>query len=244
MAGILGAVWAVLSSYRPGAAASASQQRRARRFGAFVPTYWYPVWRRPQNDADAQRLYNHIRTLAFWLDASPALADLGLPFRAGLDDIISLVPLYGDIASGVVQLYAVALCALFGVPALTLGWMLLNVLLDVVVGIVPVIGDVLDNLFKSNLRNLALLEAWLLKEGGYRILLMPDGKTYLPEPGARGGRKWASWFGVGGGSEAAQAGERERATGSIKKTRRMRKDEAGAWREAPYATGVDPEPLD
>ncbi len=27
------------------------------------------------------RLYNHIRTVAYWLDAAPVLADLGLPFR-------------------------------------------------------------------------------------------------------------------------------------------------------------------
>lgn len=50
------------------------------------------------------------------MDAAPVLADAGLPFRAGLDDIISLVPLYGDIVSGVLQLYQVWLCWLFGVP--------------------------------------------------------------------------------------------------------------------------------
>lgn len=44
------------------------------------------------------------------------LADLGLPFRAGLDDIISLVPIYGDIVSGIMQLYQVWLAWIFGVP--------------------------------------------------------------------------------------------------------------------------------
>jgi hypothetical protein len=51
------------------------------------------------------------------------LADLGLPFRAGLDDLISLVPLYGDILSGFLQLYQVYLCFLFGVELRTLGFM-------------------------------------------------------------------------------------------------------------------------
>lgn len=85
------------------------------------------------------RLYNHIRTVAFWLDAAPLLADLGLPFRvsalvyklsglinakkAGLDDIISLVPIYGDILSGILQLYQVWLCFIFGVPRTLLGYM-------------------------------------------------------------------------------------------------------------------------
>lgn len=49
-------------------------------------------------------------------DAAPVLADMGLPFRAGLDDIISLVPLYGDIAAGVLQLYQVWLAFVFGIP--------------------------------------------------------------------------------------------------------------------------------
>lgn len=44
------------------------------------------------------------------------LADLGLPFRAGLDDIISLVPFWGDIISGIMQLYQVWLAWLFGCP--------------------------------------------------------------------------------------------------------------------------------
>jgi hypothetical protein len=31
--------------------------------------------------ADESRLYNHVRTVAYWLDAAPVLADLGLPFK-------------------------------------------------------------------------------------------------------------------------------------------------------------------
>jgi hypothetical protein len=82
--------------------------------------------RRPEiadpNSTDSS-LYNHIRSTAFYLDAAPVLSDLGLPFRAGLDDIISLVPLYGDLLSGVFQLYQVFLCWLFGVPAYLLSQM-------------------------------------------------------------------------------------------------------------------------
>lgn len=223
-----------------------------------LPSTSHPPTHRALADARAHaRLYNHIRTVAFWLDASPALADLGLPFRAGLDDIISLVPLYGDIASGILQLYAVYLCFLFGAPVITLGYMVLNVILDVLVGIVPLIGDVLDNLFKSNLRNLALLESYLLHDAAasrWKILLMPDTNTYIPEPKSeREGRKWSAWFGMGDAGEAKEERERERATGHLKKTRRMRKDEAkfAFGREGPHSAragdrsdGVTPEPLD
>lgn len=45
------------------------------------------------------------------------------PKKAGLDDIISLVPIYGDIVSGILQLYQVWLCFIFGVPRTILGYM-------------------------------------------------------------------------------------------------------------------------
>lgn len=45
-----------------------------------------------------------------------------------------------------------------------------------------ILGDVLDNLFKSNLRNLALLEDHLLRQKQHTILLMPQGGAFLPKP--------------------------------------------------------------
>ena len=46
-----------------------------------------------------------------------------LPAQAGIDDIISLVPIYGDILSGILQLYQVWLCFIFGVPLNIIGFM-------------------------------------------------------------------------------------------------------------------------
>lgn len=90
---------------------------------------------------------------------------------------MSLVPIYGDLLSGILQLYQVFLSFLFGIDYAILGWMVsfesiwpiecltddnssqfLTVLIDIVVGIVPVLGDYLDYLFKANLRNLETLE--------------------------------------------------------------------------------------
>ncbi|WWC95203.1 hypothetical protein V866_002059 [Kwoniella sp. B9012] len=233
MASIISSIWPILSSYRPNAARDRQAQREKTplRFGAFEATYIPPGWGviSPRNDKHAQRLYNHIRTVAFWLDAAPVLADLGLPFRAGLDDIISLVPIYGDLLSGVLQLYQVWLCFIFGVPRNILGYMLLNVILDVIVGLVPLLGDFLDNLFKSNLRNLALLETWLLEDERarrrYHILIMPEGNEFIPKP--KSSRFSTSWFGNSSSNKSAldEERERERLTGKVKVTRRMGKDE-------------------
>ncbi|KAK8853364.1 hypothetical protein IAR55_004068 [Kwoniella newhampshirensis] len=242
MASLLSSVWPILSSYRPNAARD--RQARPLRFGAFEALYIPPGYavKRPSNDRDAQRLYNHIRTVAYWLDASPLLADLGLPFRAGLDDIISLVPIYGDILSGILQLYQVWLCFIFGVPNNVLGYMFMNVIIDVVVGFVPLIGDFIDNLFKSNLRNLALLEEWLLTSPiateKYHILLMPEGGTdFIPRP--KHSRFSTSWFGGGSGKTAEdEERERERTTGKVRATRRMERDEGDKVPAAAAAPGT------
>ncbi|OCF34214.1 hypothetical protein I316_04165 [Kwoniella heveanensis BCC8398] len=235
MASFISSLWPLLSSYRPNAARDRQNQRDKAplRFGAFEATYIPPGlgFIRPRNDKEAQRLYNHIRTVAFWLDAAPVLADLGLPFRAGLDDIISLVPVYGDIISGILQLYQVWLCFIFGVPRSILGYMFLNVIIDVVVGLVPLLGDYLDNLFKSNLRNLRLLEDWLLTSESakrkYHILLMPENTTdFIPKP-KPGSRFSTSWFGTSSGrkSEEDEERERERVSGHVRVTRRMKLNE-------------------
>jgi len=251
MSGLLGSIWPILRSYRPNAARNRQTEKQLTRFGVFEATYSPPGWgiRGPRTDQEAQRMYNHIRTVAFWLDAAPVLADLGLPFRAGLDDIISLVPIYGDIASGVLQLYQVWLSFVFGVPPQILGYMLLNVLLDVLVGLVPLLGDFLDNLFKSNLRNLALLEEWLLnppansRARNYHILLMPESNEFLPKPKTKAGWGWFGGSGPGDVEESER--EKEVRTGKVRATRRMGREEGGPV-GVPVGGGGEPvrDPLD
>lgn len=98
-----------------------------------------------------------------------------------------------------------------------------------VVGIVPIIGDLLDNLWKSNLRNLDLLEKWLLDENSraskYHILLMPDVPEFIPSA-AKVKSERRGWFGGGGVSqEEMDLRSEEVRTGRVRKTRRMGKEE-------------------
>ena len=209
-------------------------------------------------------MYNHIRTVAYWLDASPLLADLGLPFRVSLTDpsvaVLLMVRLdwttsYPSCQFTETSFRVYCSCIKFGYASSSVllersysGWSalsspltpladtkLFNVILDVIVGIVPIIGDLIDNLFKSNLRNLALLEEWLLtstEAERYHILIMPDGAEYLPKP--KSASSWSSWFGASG-SAAEDVRERERRDGRVTKTRRMRKDEGA---ESAYANSA------
>lgn len=78
--------------------------------------------------------------------------------RVGLDSIIGLLPIGGDVVTGIVSLYVVFEAARAGVPKPTLVRMLLNIALDVAVGSVPVVGDVADVVWKANRRNVELFE--------------------------------------------------------------------------------------
>lgn len=81
----------------------------------------------------------------------------GTRMRFGLDGLIGLVPVVGDVFSLGLSLYLVAEALRIQAPASVVRRMVRNVGLDFLVGLVPVVGDALDFAFKANLRNAALL---------------------------------------------------------------------------------------
>jgi Domain of unknown function (DUF4112) len=85
----------------------------------------------------------------------------GTNIRIGLDALLGLLPGGGDVAAGVFSGLIILQAARAGAPAPVLGRMLGNVLLDVVVGSIPLLGDVFDVAWRANSRNVRLLEAWL-----------------------------------------------------------------------------------
>jgi hypothetical protein len=82
----------------------------------------------------------------------------GTPITVGLDAILGLLPVGGDFLTGLIQvgivLYAMAR---YLVPKVVAARMAANVLLDVAVGSIPLVGDAFDAVFKANTRNLRLL---------------------------------------------------------------------------------------
>ena len=85
----------------------------------------------------------------------------GTPFRIGWDPIIGLLPGLGDLIDTAFSAYLLFLASQFGLPKNVLGWMVFNIGLEAIVGSIPLIGDVFDAFYKSNIRNLALLEKHL-----------------------------------------------------------------------------------
>jgi hypothetical protein len=96
------------------------------------------------------------RTLARLLDSAARVPGTGIRF--GADAVIGLVPGLGDIGGAALAGYLVILAQRLGVPRAVVMRMLANVAVDTLAGTVPVIGDLFDVAFKSNLRNVALLE--------------------------------------------------------------------------------------
>jgi len=87
----------------------------------------------------------------------------GTRLRFGADALLGLVPGLGDAATAAISLYILAEAARLGVGLPTLMRMAWNVAVDFGLGAVPLLGDVFDLFWKSNLRNVELLEAALEK---------------------------------------------------------------------------------
>jgi hypothetical protein len=108
--------------------------------------------------ADASAL-QRIRTLAYLLDN--AIPIPGTRYRIGLDPIMGLIPGGGDVVGLFLSAYLVLECLRFRLPTETLFRMVGNLVLDSILGLLPGMGDFFDAVWKSNARNLALLEAHL-----------------------------------------------------------------------------------
>jgi hypothetical protein len=97
-----------------------------------------------------------LRRLSFLLDN--AIQIPGTSHRIGLDPIIGLIPGGGDTAGLVLSAFIVLEAAQLGASKSTLSTMALNILLETMAGTLPGLGDLFDATWKSNSRNLQLLE--------------------------------------------------------------------------------------
>lgn len=93
----------------------------------------------------------------------------GIGYRVGIDPILSIMPVSGDLAGAALSMYIVAEATRLGVPPKTLVRMLANIGVDTVGGSVPVAGTLVDAVWKANQRNVALLEDHLAERNGTEI---------------------------------------------------------------------------
>ena len=88
----------------------------------------------------------------------------GTNFRYGVDGLIGLIPVVGDIITTAISLWIVREARALGAPWHLTARMLANVAVDGAVGLVPVAGDAFDVMFRANVRNVRMLRRWLERQ--------------------------------------------------------------------------------
>lgn len=92
----------------------------------------------------------------------------GTDQRVGIDPIVGLVPVVGDIIGALAGSWVIAEAARFGIPRVALARMVVNLIADLVLGMIPILGIFLDVVSRSNTANLELFR---------RHALDPDATT-------------------------------------------------------------------
>jgi hypothetical protein len=106
-------------------------------------------------DPTRARQVEELERLASWMDDRFVIPGTGIRF--GLDPVLGLIPGIGDTAASLISAYVIYRAFSLGVPRALLARMCGNVVLDWLVGLVPVVGDLFDFGFKANRRNARLL---------------------------------------------------------------------------------------
>ena len=97
-----------------------------------------------------------LRRFAYLMDEAFPLP--GTNIRIGLDAVIGLIPGIGDVVGGVMSSWIIVGALRHRVPGRIIARMVLNILIDLLFGAVPVAGDVFDFLYEENVKNMRLLE--------------------------------------------------------------------------------------
>lgn len=104
---------------------------------------------------DADERLRWVERIAHLMDSQFQLP--GTRFRFGLDPLLGLLPVVGDLSTTAVSVALLLTMLRHGASGAVVVRMALNIFIDTVVGGIPLIGNVFDFAYKSNERNVALL---------------------------------------------------------------------------------------
>ena len=106
-------------------------------------------------DDEAEQIKRQMEQLAWLMDESISLP--GTKLSLGADALLGLIPGLGDLLSAAISTYILRLAIKLKVPRVVLVRMALNSLIDLLVGTIPVIGDMFDIVWKANRKNVDLV---------------------------------------------------------------------------------------
>ena len=138
----------------PGVSGGRDRTRRATNLGPFTPSQ--------------RRVLAGARQFGELMDSRFSI----LGFRFGLDSLIGLGPGVGDAISATASVYLLWAAVQLKVPPTKLTRMVMNTLADLGFGLVPVVGDLADAVFKSHMHNLRIIE-----EHARRVESVVDGRV-------------------------------------------------------------------
>lgn len=111
-----------------------------------------------QNEIPNTPTIRTVRKLSYLMDEQFRLP--GTKFRFGLDPILNLIPFAGDFAGFIISGGLVLAMSSKGLTSKIVVLMCLNIFLDATIGAIPGIGQIWDFFFKSNTRNMKLMEEY------------------------------------------------------------------------------------
>lgn len=104
-----------------------------------------------------KRKSRFIERLSWFLDESITLPG---GYKIGMDGFIGLIPGVGDFIGGLLSSVIIYKAHQIGVPRMVLGRMIINMIIDTVLGAIPIAGDAFDFVWKANKRNAILLDTY------------------------------------------------------------------------------------
>lgn len=125
-------------------------------------------------DALAESAEQRLQRERQWLGRVTVLLDtrFRIPFtniRFGLDPILGLLPVAGDLVSAIITAVLIIVYVRLGVPNRLAVRMVFNLLIDLIIGSIPVLGNIFDVVFKANYKNKQLANAYFDIDGSKTI---------------------------------------------------------------------------
>ena len=108
------------------------------------------------SNVSVSEVVERLDQFAYWMDNGISIP--GLNARIGLDPIIGLVPVWGDALGAIISCYIPYQAYRAGAPSSLIFTMLTIILAEAIVGSIPVVGDLVDAVIKSNQVNVRMLK--------------------------------------------------------------------------------------